>query len=122
MPSFAGEQEPVAVGPGLGVEARAECGELANPVRAFGHEHLHCLDVAQPRAGGERVGEVQFGGVGRGQRGRDASLRVASRRKRQLALRQHNRRQPLPSGLERGRETGDAAPEHENVDHPISLG
>ena len=109
-------------GAGLGVEVRAERGELADPVGAFGHEHLHGLDVAEPGAGGERVGEVQLGRVGRGQRGRDAALRVPRRRERQLALRQHDRRQPLPSGLERGRETGDAAPEHENVDHAISLG
>ena len=100
---------------------RAERGELADAVGALGHEHLHRLDVAQPGAGRERVGEVQLGRVGRGQRGGDAALRVAGRRQRQLALRQHDRRQPLPSGLERGRETGDAAPEHENVDHATSL-
>ena len=46
--AFAGEQQLVAVGAGLGVEARAERGELANPVGALGHEHLHGLDVAEP--------------------------------------------------------------------------
>ena len=44
------EQQLVAVGTGLGVEARAERGELANPIGSLGHEHLHGLDVAEPGA------------------------------------------------------------------------
>ena len=117
MTALAGEQQLVAVGAGLGVELRAERRQLADTVGALGHEHLHRLDVAEPGARGERVGEMQLPRVGLGQRGGDAALRVTGGRERQLALREHDRRQALPSGLERGRETGDTAPEHENVDH-----
>ena len=119
--ALAGEQQLVAVGTGRGVEVRAERRELAHPIRTFGHQHPDRFDVAQSRARGERVGEVELGGVGLGQRGGDAALRVAGGRQRQLALGQHDRRQALPRGLERGRETGDTAPENENVDHGISL-
>ena len=122
MTAFAGEQQLVAVGTGRGVEVRAERRELSHPIGPFGHEHPDRLDVAQSRARGERVGEVQLRRIGLGQRRGDATLRVAGRRERQLALGQHDRRQALTRGLQRGRETGDAAPEHENVDHTTSLG
>ena len=48
----------------------------------FGDEHPHRVDVAQPGAGGERVGEVQLGRVGLVERGGDATLRVPGRRER----------------------------------------
>ena len=78
--ALAGQQQLLAVGTGLGVEAGAERRELAHPVGAFGHEHADRFDVAEAGARGERVGEVQLGGVGRGERGGDAALRVARRR------------------------------------------
>ena len=92
-------------------------GELAHAVGAFGHEDAHRVDVAQPRARGQRVGEVQIGRVGRGERGRDAALRVARRRMRQLALGQHEHRQASPRRVERSRQPRDATPQHEDVVH-----
>ena len=82
-------------GPGSVSNCAPSARELADPVGALGHEHAHRVDVAQPGARGQRVGEVQLGRVGRGERGGDATLRVARRRVRQLALREHERRQAL---------------------------
>ena len=92
--ALAREQELGTLGRVLGVEAGAEPRQLADPVGTFGDEHAHRVDVAQPRARGQRVGQVQLGRVGRGERGRDTALRVAGRRVRQLALRQDEHRKP----------------------------
>ena len=59
------------------VEHRAERHELAHPVGSLGDEHAHRVGIAEPGAGGERVGEVQLGRVGLFERGGDSTLRVA---------------------------------------------
>ena len=115
--ALAGEEQLDAGVGTLGVEARAERGELAHAVGPLVDEHADRVDVAQARARVQRVGEVQLGRVGLGERGRDAALGVARRRVRQLALRQHEHRQAPTRRMERGRQPCDAAPQHEDVEH-----
>ncbi len=104
--TLAGEEEL-----GLfGIEASAEGGELAYAVRALGHQDAHGLDVAQSGARGERVGEMQLGRVGLGERGCDTALRVARGGVRELTFGQHEHRQASTGRVERGRQPRDAAP------------
>ena len=79
--ALAGQRERGGRAVAGAVEHRAERHELAHPVRAFGDEHPDRVGVAEPGAGGERVGEVQLGGVGLLERGGDAALRVPGRRR-----------------------------------------
>ena len=92
VPTLPGEREHAAVAVAGPVEHRAQRDELADPVGAFGDEHPHRVRVAEPGAGGERVGEVQLGRVGRLERGGDATLRVPGGRLRELALGEHDHR------------------------------
>ena len=71
------------------VELGAELHELADAPRSLGHQHVHGVDVAQPRARDQRVGLVERAGVGLVERGGDAALRVAGGRGRELALGDH---------------------------------
>ena len=58
------------------------------------------------------------GESGAAERGGDAALRVPGRRVRRARPSSARARdRPLARGVERGRQTGDAAPEHEDVDH-----
>ena len=115
--AFAGEQQFGAVGRRLGVEVRAEQRQLAHTVGTLGHEDAHRVGVAETRAGGQRVDEVQIGRVGRGQRGGHAALRVARRGVRQLTLGQHEHGKAPARRVERSRQPRDAAPQHEDVVH-----
>ena len=78
--ALAGERERRGRAVAGAVEHRAERHELADPARALGDEHPHRVGVAEPGAGGERVGEVQLGGVRLLERRGDTTLRVAGRR------------------------------------------
>ena len=49
---------------GVAVEHGAEGDELVDPARPLVDQHPHGVDVAQPGAGGEGVGQVEVGGVG----------------------------------------------------------
>ena len=100
------------------VEHRAERDELADPVGALGHEDPHRVGVAQAGAGGERVGEVELGRVVAGVSSAAATppwaYRVAELASSPLVRTTTD--QPAPCGVDRGREAGDAAAEHEEVD------
>ncbi len=105
-PPSRAEQVAVAVA----VEHRAERDELVDPCRALVDEHAHGVDVAQPGAGAERVGEVEVGGVVvAAEDGGDAALGPSGGRLLQLALGQHpdaeavavRRRAPRPRGRRR---------------------
>ena len=114
-PSRASASSAVAVGL---VEVRAERDELAHPVGALGHEHPHRVDVAEPRARGQRVGEVQLGRVGpRSSAAATPPCAYAVADCESSPLVSTSTDRPSPRGVERGREPGDAAPEHEDVDH-----
>ena len=63
--AFAGERERGGRAVAGAVEHRAERHEVAHPVGTLGDEHPHRVGVAEPGAGGERVGEVQLGRVRR---------------------------------------------------------
>ena len=62
---------------GIAIEARAPLDQLADVARAVLDEHLHGPLVAQPVAGGDRVGGVQRRRIVGADRGGDAALRVA---------------------------------------------
>ena len=60
MTALAGQGQQPA---GLAVELGAERDELAHPPGPLVDEHADRVDVAQPGAGGQRVGQVQVGRV-----------------------------------------------------------
>ncbi len=108
--AFAGEVEPA----GLAIEARAPGGELADPLRAFLHQHARRRLGDEPRAGLEGVVEVQLGGVVHGHRDRDPALRVAGVALGRLVLGDDEHLAVTGEGQRRP-EARDAGPEHEEV-------
>ena len=61
MTTFAGEFESTLIVP---IERGTQRDEIANPARTFLDEHPHGVDVAEPGTGGQRVGQMQIGGIG----------------------------------------------------------
>ena len=53
---------------GVAVEDRAQGDQLVDPRRALVDQHADRVEVAQPRPGGQRVGQVEVGRVGVGRR------------------------------------------------------
>ena len=107
---------------GLAVELDPEGDQLVHAARPLVDEDAHGLLVAQSGAGRQRVGQVQVGRVlvGAEHRG-DAALRPARGRLREHALGQHaegeRRRGPARAGQpHRGRQSGDAASEDQDVE------
>ena len=89
----------------LAVEPRTDLDQLADPVGALVDEHSDGVGVAQPRAGVDRVLEVQLGGVGLAQGRGDAALGEEGRRVVQAGLGQQADA-PAASGGDRGRQAG----------------
>ena len=115
VPALAGQQQaplPVAV------EAGAHGDQLVDPARALVDQHPHGVHVAQPHAGGQRVGQVEVGGVGVAAEHRGhASLGPARGGLVQLALGQHADAQAgLVGGPHGGRQAGHAAADDEQVE------
>ena len=113
--ALAGQQQLTG---GVPVEDGAERDQLVDPGRPLVHEHPHRVVVAQPGAGGQGVGEVEVGRVGiAAQHGGHAALGPPRRGLGQLALGQDADPQPVDVGRpHRGREAGDAGPEHQQVE------
>ena len=88
MPAFPSERVLAVL---VEVERGTEGDELVHAVGPLVDEHAHRVDVAQPRPRGERVGEVQVGGVGvvTGQHCGDAALGPPGGRLVELGLGQH---------------------------------
>ena len=103
---------------GVAVERGAERDQLVDARRALVDEHPHGVDVAQAGAGGERVGEVEVGGVGvAAEHGGHAALRPAGRGLLELALGEHADAHAVQlGGPHRGRQPGHARPEDEQVE------
>ena len=103
---------------GVAVEGGAERDELVDARRALVDEHAHGVDVAQPGAGGERVGEVEVGRVGVAAEHRGhAALGPARRGLLELALGEHADPHAVDlGGPHRGRQPGHAGAEHEQVE------
>ncbi len=107
---------------GLTVELDAERDQLVHPPRPLVDEDAHGLLVAQARAGGQGVGQVEIGGVlvGAEHRGHTA-LGPARRRLRQRTLGQHAQgeggRRPARSGQpHRRRQAGHPAAQDQDVE------
>jgi len=107
---------------GLAVELDPEGDQLVDTSRTLVDEDAHGLLIAQTGPGRQRVGEVEVGRVlvGSEHRG-DAALRPASRRLGQRAFGQHaereGRRRAARAGQpHRGRQTGDATPQDQDVE------
>ena len=98
--------------------AGAEGDELVDPGRALVDEHPHGVDVAQPGAGGERVGQVEVGGVGvAAEHGGHAALGPAGRGLLELGLGEHADAHAVElGGPHRGRQPGHAEPSDEQVE------
>ena len=111
-------QRQLAVG--VVVELRAERDQLADGVRALGHQYAYGVDVARSRAGHEGVALVLLGGVARPQRSRDAALRPLGGAGGQDVLGDHQQVQRGVGGVdaERGRQPGDAGAH----DHDVGAG
>ena len=103
---------------GVDVEHGAEGDELVHAVGSLVDEHAHGVDVAQPVAGGERVGEVEVGGVGIGaaEHGGHAALGPPGRRHVEGGLGEHADPHAQARGPHRGRQAGDAGAEDEQVE------
>ena len=87
VPTLAGELQLTLAVP---VEHRSHGDELVDAARALVDEHAHGVDVAQPVAGRQGVGQVEVGRVGVApQHGRHASLRPSRGGLRQVGLGQH---------------------------------
>ena len=102
----------------VAVELGAERDQLLDAARALVHQHADRVDVAQPGACGDRVGEVQVDllRVARQRRG-DAPLRPACGREVETALGDDAGAQSVGlGGLHRGGQAGDAGAEHEQVE------
>ena len=100
------------------VEVSAQRHELADARRSFCREHADRVGIVEPASGGERVGAVQLGRVVVfEQRGGDATLRVPGGRPAELALREHRDGEPGVTGPDRGRQTGSATTQYEDVSH-----
>jgi len=107
----------------LTVELRPEGDELVHARRALVDQHAHRVDVAEPRPGGQGVGQVQVGRVlVPAEDGRHPALGPAGRRLGELALGED------PDGeagvcavlgeAHRSREAGDTAAEDQDVEGP----
>ena len=113
--ALAGQQQ---LARGVAVEDGAEGDQLVDPGRALVDQHPHGVGVAQPGAGGQRVGQVQVGRVGVAAQHRGhAALGPPGGRLVQLALGQHADPQAVDvGGPHRGRQAGDADPEDQQVE------
>ena len=107
------------------VEHRPHGDELVDPGRALVDQDPDRVEVAEAGAGGERVGQVEVGGVGiAAEHGGHAALRPTSRGLGQLALGEHADLHAVHvGGPHGGGEAGDAGTEHEQIErvHPASL-
>ena len=104
----------------VAVEHGAQRDELVDAAGSLVDEDADGVDVAQPGAGGERVGEVQVGGVRvAGEHRGDAALGPSRGGLIELALGEHADAQAeRVGGPHRGRQAGDAAAEDEEVESP----
>ena len=84
----------------------------------FVDEHPHGVDVAQPGAGRQRVGQVEVGGVGvAAEHGGHAALGPAGGGLLELGLGEHADPHAVDlGGPHRGRQPGHAGAEHEQVE------
>ena len=112
--ALAGERQPAV---GVAVEAGAEGDQLADPVRSFADEDPHGVDVAEPGAGREGVGEMAVDGVlfTADDRGH-AALGPAGRRLFELSLGDHAHPQAGGGGPHGGGQAGDTRPAHDEVE------
>ncbi len=113
--ALAGEQQsafPIAVEPG------AHGDQLVDATRALVDEHPHGVDVAEPGAGGERVGEVLVGRVDVATEHRGhAALGPPRGGLVELALGEHPDAQTrLVGGAHGGRQPRHPAPDDEQVE------
>jgi len=112
--ALAGVREVVI---GAAVELGAEPDELPDPFRPFGDEDPDRVDVAEPRAGGDGVRQVQFRGIDVVLEGRrDTTLGVLGRGGRERALGEDRDRAAGACGSDRRGEARDPAAQHEQVD------
>ena len=102
---------------GVAVEDGAEGDQLVDAGRALVDEHPHGVDVAEPGAGGQGVGQVEVGGVGvTAEHGGHATLGPARGGLLQLALGEDADPHAVElGGPDGGREPGDAGAEDEQV-------
>ena len=106
------------------VERGAPLDELADVPRRLADDHLDDLAIAQPGAGGERVGDVILEPVVGAQHAGDAALGVVAVGLLELVLGDDQRREPR---IDRHRrpQPGDAAADDQHVDevvrHPLGM-
>jgi len=114
MPPLAAELQ-AAVG---GVEPRAPGDQFGDPPRRFADDRIDHVLVAQPAAGGERVGHVVVEAVLRIDDARDAALRPLARRRLQIVFRHDGHRQP-GIDCQRRPQPGQAAAQDEHVGEAV---
>ena len=119
--TFASELEsPV----GRSIERRAHRDELGHPIGPLVDEDTDGFDVAQPRSGRERVGEMEVGRVGiTGEDRGDAALCPPRGGLVELAFRQHADTEAECIGCpHRGRQPRDSAAEDQKIEPVVEGG
>ena len=102
----------------IAVEGGAESDELVHAGRALVDEHPHGVDVAEPGAGGQRVGQVEVRGVGvAAEHGGHPALRPARGGLLELGLGEDAHPHAVQlRGADGGRQPGHAGAQHEQVE------
>ena len=109
--AFDGERECAV----LLVELRAEIHELSDSARSLGDQDVDRIGIAQSGTGDEGVGLMQLGRVGISEHRRDTALRIPGRRGCQLTLGDDADGPTALRRVDRSRQTGNAAAQHQEI-------
>ena len=100
---------------GVAVEGDAEVDELADARRTLFGQHAHGDRVIEPRTGGEGVADVVLDAIVVEHDARDAALGVARVGVLEHVLRHERDAASVVHGVQRRDESGDAAPDDDDV-------
>ena len=121
VPALAGQAELTV---GVEVEVGAEGDQLAYRLGALADQRAHGVQVAGAGTGHQGVALVLGGGVAGTERRRDAALRPLGRARVEHVLGHDQHAVDTAPQPQRGRQPGDAGPDHHDVgrDRPAGFG
>ena len=100
------------------VKLRAPGDQLGNPLRRLAHHRLHHIGMAQPAAGGERVGDMVVKSIFRVDHPGDATLRPLAGGGAQVVFRHHGDVE-FRGHRQRRSQAGEPAPKDEHVGETV---
>ena len=105
------------------IKLRAPGDQLGNPLRRLAHHRLHHIGMAQPAAGGERVGDMVVKSIFRVDHPGDATLRPLAGGGAQVVFCDHGDGE-FRGHRQRGSQAGEPTPQDEHVGETVrhSLG